>query len=187
MFIWLSSSKEEDLEEARREGRNKGTFITTLSLSLTGIKCRSRQEWRASWKAEWISLVRSLSLWLHLRQSTSLYVDCWGCSKTEIGSHAHPTEPYILQLWWGEKIKGERDPFSEEKGRKLAFDFWDNGCWGWADCLTGQRREREGRPEKFLSSLHLHFCTVASAIFPGNLAICNRRWIALDTCSKMET
>ena len=35
MFIWLSSSKEEDLEEARREGRNKGTFITTLSLSLS--------------------------------------------------------------------------------------------------------------------------------------------------------
>ena len=62
---------------------------------------------------------------------------------------------------------GERDPFSEEK-ENLLLAFWimDVGAGPPVDCPL---HWREGGPEKFLSSLQLHFCTVASAIFLGNL------------------
>ena len=120
MIFWLSSSEEEE-EDARRKGRNKGTFIITLS----GIKCLSREE-------ELLGAKRG-ERETHFRRRKKKKTCFWlfGFGIMDVGAG---------QIDWPGK--------------------WEGG---------GREREREGRPEKFLSSLQLHFCTVALATFLGNL------------------
>ena len=62
-----------------------------------------------------------------------------------------------------EKARETHFRMKERENLLLAFGIMDVGAGqiDWPGKWEGGGREREGRPEKFLSSLQLHFCTVA--------------------------